>query len=327
MAEWAIWTLVGTALAAFVAVAGVAVLAIVLTRSMTRPMRFGPRPPLDTTGLDVAPVRIRTDDGLDLVAQHVRVERPRATVIVLSGIHEPPAAAWTGHARLLHDHGYASLLLEMRAHGDSDGDRIGLGVLEVHDVAAAVRHLQDDEEAGDAPIALFGWSMGGAVALNAAARLPEVGAVIAAAAFSSWSDVVIDVARGTLGPAAGAMRPFLDLHLRHAYGPEARTAVPTRSVGLLGDRPLLLMHARHDPGVPIASLHRLAAAAPPHADVWIRDTADHELVRPDAFDRPWEDPPYAERIVAFLDAWTASDAGRGPSATSGVAPPGGRRDD
>ncbi len=270
-------------------------------------MRFGPRPPLDTVGLDVAPVRLRSDDGLALAARHVRVPDRRATVIVLSGIHEPPAAAWLGHARLLAAHGYASLLLEMRAHGESDGDRIGLGVLEVRDVAAAVRHLRADDAAGTTPIALFGWSMGGAAALNAAARLPEVGAVITSAAFSSWSDVVVDVARGTLGPAAESMRPFLDLHLRRAYGPEARTLVPTRSIAELGERPLLLMHARHDPGVPVASLHRLVAAAPPQVQVWIRDAADHEVVRPTAFERPWEDPPYAERIVGFLNAWT--DAG------------------
>ena len=39
----------------------------------------------------------------------------------LSGIHNPSVTAFFGHAKMMADNGYFSLLIEMRSHGRSEG--------------------------------------------------------------------------------------------------------------------------------------------------------------------------------------------------------------
>ena len=81
---------------------------------------------------------LTTADGLNVVAYEVAVEQPNAAVIFLSGIHNPSVTAFFGHARMLLDQGYASILLEMRAHGESEGEVIALGFEEYRDAQAVV---------------------------------------------------------------------------------------------------------------------------------------------------------------------------------------------
>ncbi len=57
-----------------------------------------------------------------------------AVVLFLSGLQEPSVTAFLGHARMLAERGYASLLLEVRAHGESEGDRIALSFHDHRDV-------------------------------------------------------------------------------------------------------------------------------------------------------------------------------------------------
>jgi uncharacterized protein len=63
--------------------------------------------------LDPDRLVLTTQDGLDVVAYEVDVEDPKAVIIFLSGIHNPSVTASFGHARMLLDEGYASILLEM----------------------------------------------------------------------------------------------------------------------------------------------------------------------------------------------------------------------
>jgi predicted alpha/beta hydrolase len=93
-------------------------------------------------GLAAEKLSLTTGDGLKLAAYRVDAENPRAVVIFVSGIHSPSVTAFFGHAAMLRKEGFSSLLVEMRAHGESEGDRICLGTKEVLDVQAAVQYLK-----------------------------------------------------------------------------------------------------------------------------------------------------------------------------------------
>lgn len=82
-------------------------------------------------GLNAEEPTLTTRGGRDLVAHEVPAEEPRAVVIFLSGIHNPSVTGFFGHADMLLERGYASLLVEMRAHDVSEGDLIALGFREV----------------------------------------------------------------------------------------------------------------------------------------------------------------------------------------------------
>jgi uncharacterized protein len=243
---------------------------------------------------------LTTEDGLNVVAYEVYVEDPHAVVIYLSGIHNPSVTAFFGHARMLHDRGYAAVLLEMRAHGESEGDVIALGYEEYLDVQAAVDYIQGGGRYEDTPIVVHGLSMGGAVAINATGQIPEIDGLISMSAYSSWADVFVDN-MGLPEPFASVQRPFVRLYTSLKYGPAQRHIIPKRQIQSLGDRPAFIIHARADSQVPYPNFERIVANAPAHIETWVREGDLHFIVEPGLFLTPEEDTEYADQIMGFLD--------------------------
>ncbi len=114
---------------------------------------------------------LRTEDGLKIWASEITTTHPKAVIIYLSGIVQPSVTYFYGHAKIMQDNGYASILLDVRGHGKSDGNRICLGYDEVKDVQAVVDYINSQEKYKDAPIVVQGASMGGAIAVNSFGQL------------------------------------------------------------------------------------------------------------------------------------------------------------
>ncbi len=274
---------------------------IVVTRDIAnRHVAFSQTWSGDAYGIESERVGLTTSDGLELAAHAVHHPTPKAVVIFLSGTHNPSVTAFFGHAAWLREHGYASLLVEMRAHGESAGERIGLGFEEVMDVQAAVDHLGRHPAYADVPIVAYGLSLGGATAINATGLTPEIDVLVSLSAFSSWSDVFV-ASMGLPEPFASVQRPFVDLYTSLAYGFDRRAITPKAQIRNLGDRPALLVHARGDTQVPFDSFERLVAHAPPHVETWVREGDEHLIVADGAFLRPQDDAAYAARVLGFLD--------------------------
>ena len=294
-------------IAAFVVLA--LVLVAVVTFAAIPPVVTGPmiRGPITFTttyaGEDVglAPERVRlvTEDGLELVAHWVHVADPAAVVIFVSGTHGPSVTAFFGHAAMFAEAGYASLLVELRARGESEGERIGLAYEEVLDLRAGVAHVQAREAYVGVPIVAYGLSLGGATSINAAGVTPAIDGVVSLSAFSSWSDVFVD-SMGLPEPFAAVQRAFVDVYLGFVYGFDRRDLVPRRQIERLGSRPALLIHSRGDTQVPFASFERLAARAPAQVETWVREGDAHLVVAEGSFLRPWEDVEYTEVVLGFL---------------------------
>lgn len=81
-----------------------------------------------------------------------------------------------GRARFLLEGGYSVLLIDLQAHGESDGDKITFGHLESLDAISAVGFLR--RERPDQPVFVLGWSLGGAAALLAEPALTVDGFVL-----------------------------------------------------------------------------------------------------------------------------------------------------
>ena len=251
-------------------------------------------------GLTPERLVLTTQDGIDIVAYEVHVENPRAVVIFLSGIHGPSVTAFYGHARMLLDEGYASILLEMRAHGESDGAVIALGFREHYDTRAVVDLIRSDSRYAGTPIVVYGLSMGGAVAINSVGLMPDIDGLISMSAYSAWDDLFLDN-MGASGLLAAVQRPFIRLYTALKYGWAYRGVNPKDQILNLGDRPALLIHSRDDSQIPYPSFERLVARAPAHIETWVRDGNSHLIVREGSFLTPREDADYAARILGFLD--------------------------
>jgi uncharacterized protein len=221
-------------------------------------------------GLTPARLVLPTQDGLDIVAYEVYVENPKAVVIFLSGIHNPSVTAFFGHSRMLLDEGYASILLEMRAHGESDGDVIALGFKEHLDTRAVVDYIRSNPRYAETPVVVYGLSMGGAVAINSIGQISDIDALISMSSYSAWDDVFLDN-MGASGLLAAMQRPFVRLYTTLKYGWANRSINPKYEIQKLGDRPALLIHSRRDTQVPYVNFERLVAYAPVHIETWVRE--------------------------------------------------------
>jgi pimeloyl-ACP methyl ester carboxylesterase len=79
------------------------------------------------------------------------------------------------HARHLSQAGFGALLYDERGAGQSDGDRRSFGWRDVADVGGALDFLKDKAVS----VGISGCSIGGQIALRAAAQYPQIQAVLA----------------------------------------------------------------------------------------------------------------------------------------------------
>lgn len=242
-----------------------------------------------------------TEDGLSLAAWRVDADKPRAAVIFLSGIHKPSVTAFFGHAAMLQKEGFSSVLVEMRAHGESEGDLICLGTKEYLDVKAAVRYIESVDP--DLPIVAYGLSMGAGTAINAVGEIPEIDALVTLSAFSTWPDVFADNMElmGIPRLVCDMEKPFVWLYMGVRYGFDSLRINPLDEIGKLDGRPALLMHSRGDTQVPFSSFERLTEAAPEVRTYVIN--GDYHFICDDNFLTPEADVAYAEEILSFLNEY------------------------
>lgn len=199
--------------------------------------------------------------------------------------------AATRIARALTDHGIAVLRFDVTGLGDSEGDFADTSfTTNIDDLLAAAAYLRAEHAA---PTLLVGHSLGGAAALAAAGRIPEVKAVATIAAPADPAHVrhlFADAAPA----AAGAGIAVEIAGRRFRIGPRflddlAEHAQADRIAGLR--RALLILHAPLDPVVGIDNATAIFRAAKHPKSFVSLDRADHLLS-----DRA--DAAYAASVIA-----------------------------
>ncbi|MGO9481664.1 MAG: alpha/beta hydrolase [Candidatus Kryptoniota bacterium] len=121
------------------------------------------------------------------------------SVIYLHGITDSKVSG-LNYARELTKLCYKVYLIDMRRHGDSEGEYCTFGYYEKHDVSALIDRIQADagESAGQelrhhgTDIILIGVSMGAAIAIQTAAIDRRVTRVVAVAPFYDLFSIVLD---------------------------------------------------------------------------------------------------------------------------------------
>ncbi|MET0553983.1 MAG: alpha/beta fold hydrolase [Vicinamibacteria bacterium] len=231
-------------------------------------------------------------EGLRLRTWTVVGRPDRAAVVAVHGLGDT-LESYTEHARVLHRRGHTVLLVDLRAHGGSEGRDSTLGGRERADVRAAARHLRERGLAR-AGIVLMGFSLGTAAVMGAAPDEPDVRAVVLEAPF--------DTARGTIAHHGWllyripAWFPLGRLALaiagwRAGFDPDEIDLV--RSAGRLR-APLFTIVDGDDPRMPEAVVRRVFDAHPGPKQIWVAPGVPHvgASVHPD----------YWTRVVGFFEA-------------------------
>jgi uncharacterized protein len=253
--------------------------------------------------LDAVEKTLTTEDGFKVWISEVFVDKPKAVIIYLSGIQQPSVTYFYGHSKWMRSKGYATILLEVRGHGKSDGNRVCLGYDEVADVKAVIGYIKEQEKYQGVPIVFHGVSMGGAIAINSFGFIKEADGLIAMSAYSSFEDVVCDEMRNYNVPQfiCNIEKPLVRNWLKFVFGNKINEIKPIKQIENIGDRPALLIACTGDTEVPPINMQRLLDKAPANCESWLRDSWEHFIVQDCNFVNMEQDEEYCKKILEFLE--------------------------
>ena len=205
-------------------------------------------------------VSILSHDGLKLHGRYYHIKDGAPLDIGFHGYRSNPITDFSGGSELSFQMEHNLLLIEQRAHCNSEGRTISFGILERRDLLCwvdyAIQRFGDDVK-----ILLYGVSMGGATVLMASELdLPSnVKGIVSDCPYTKPLDVILHVGKTTAFPQ-WLIKPFAILGAR-IYGgfdlleTDAVQAVQNTKV------PILIIHGEADHYVP-CEMSELVSANP-----------------------------------------------------------------
>jgi len=174
-------------------------------------------------------------------------------------------------ARFLSRAGYAVLLFDFQAHGESSGEQITIGYLESRDAQAAVSFLR--ATLPDERIGVVGVSMGGAATLLAEPPL-DVEAMVLESVYPTIEQAVANRIASQLGGWARGLTPLLTWQLKPRLGIEITALHPIDKVGN-GTIPKLFIAGAEDKYTTLAESKAMFNAAHEPKEFWVVEKAAH----------------------------------------------------
>jgi dipeptidyl aminopeptidase/acylaminoacyl peptidase len=240
-------------------------------------------------------VSFQSEDGLTLWGWYVGTENG-ATVILVHGLGGNRAQL-LDDAALLVANGYGVLLLDLRNSGESEGDRTTLGYMEALDIGGALAFLGTQPNSDAERVGLLGHSMGGATAILAAARYPQIKAVITESTFTSVEDNVSDSLKALTGLPPFPFAPLVAWFSEREAGIDISQISPLDAIGTISPRAVMIVHGELDEVISSENAPRLYAAAGEPKELYIIPNAGHAGLLQT---QPEE---YRRRIVGFFDRY------------------------
>lgn len=230
---------------------------------------------------------LTSEDGLKLHATWFPQEDCKKVVICFHGYTSQGMKDYIGLSNYYLKKGYSMLLVDERAHGESEGKYIGFGCLDRFDALLWMERVI--EICGeDVQILLHGTSMGGAtVLMTAGLELPtQVKGIISDCAFTSPKEVFTHVLKNMIHLPVFPMIQLADLFNRKLAGyalDECNAAEEVKKA----KKPILIIHGSGDTFVPfemgekiyenIASAkQKLVVEGAAHAEAYYKDTMKYQ---------------------------------------------------
>ena len=217
-------------------------------------------------------------------------ETNRGVVILQHGIHADKSTL-VGRARLLSQAGYAVLLFDFQAHGESIGSEITFGFLESRDSQAAVQFVK--ARFPGKPVAVIGVSLGAAAAVLAKPPL-DVQAMVLEMMYPTIEEATKDRIEIRLGPAGRCLSPLLTAQIPWHAGCAGDDLRPIEAVGNI-TTPKLFIAGTADRRTKFSEAERIfARAAEPKSFVAVGGGRHQDLF-------VFAPEQYKTNVLEFLD--------------------------
>ena len=223
-------------------------------------------------------------DGLKLAARYYHVADGAPLQIQMHGYRGTVIRDFCGGNKLARKSGFNTLLVDMRAHGESDGHTITFGIRERRDVLSwisyAIKRFGQSTQ-----IWLAGVSMGAATVLMASELdLPvNVKGIIADSPYAAPSDIIADTCSKMKLKPQLAM-PFVRLGARIFGGFGLDTANALHAVENT-KIPILIIHGEDDDIVPCEMSRKIYQSCKCYAELETFPGAGHGLSYMQDFER------------------------------------------
>lgn len=251
-------------------------------------------------GIPFRNVTLDTADGLALSSWYTP---PKNSAVILVGHGFKGARSPEMHA-LFARHGYGALSWDFRAHGASEGQLCTFGYYEVLDVEAALDYAL--AQPGVVHVGIWGGSLGGIAAIQAAIRRPEIEAIVVDSVPSTMVGTLERLARPAM------LRPFVRFIAEREMGISADQLRPVDQIGRVNPRPLFIIQGTADSKIPADSARDLYRAAGQPRFLWLAPDAEHLAIL-----RSWPEE-YERRVIEFFDAAIIQSEGAKPGNSGGA---------
>lgn len=247
-------------------------------------------------GLKAHDFRIKINDSIQLSAILVdsNTDTTRATVVLLHGISGCKETQFE-RAKVLADAGYASCLLDLRAHGKSGGEYCTFGYYEKNDLKTVADTLE--RLSPTLSLGIWGASLGGAIALQSMEVEPRYKFGIIESTFDEFDKVAMEYGSKWF---FGLRSQWLTNRVLEKSGQIAHfdpdAVKPVESAAKI-DRPVLFIHGDKDARIPMWFGERNYEASPAEGKQWFKvHGAGHNNLWKVAGD------PMRREVLGFLES-------------------------
>jgi alpha-beta hydrolase superfamily lysophospholipase len=245
-------------------------------------------------GLPQENVTVETFDGLKLSCWFVlQKKKARGTIIYLHGVGDCKIAG-VPFARALYNKGFNIFLYDSRQHGESEGYYCTYGFYEKHDVSAVISYLRSRKDIKVGKIGVFGTSMGGAVAIQAAAIDPRIACVVSEGSYTALRVVFVDYQKRIIKLPWHFLRNIALVQSQKMANFKARLVAPIEDIKRV-HVPVLIVHGKNDSFIKSNYSKLLYDAANEPKQLLLIDGAEHNNV--------WEigSETYENSIATFFE--------------------------
>ncbi len=236
-------------------------------------------------------IDIQSFDGLILKADIYKIQNPIANIIVLHGIR-------SGRKNMkelchkLNRNGFNAIALDLRAHGDSQGDYTTFGYYEKRDISVLIDRLKSENLGGD--FGIWGHSLGGAVALQSLATDKRLHFGIIESAYADFKEIVNNYSEYFLGFSSETLNGIL-LERAGEMADFPVDAVNPVDYARKINVPVLIAHGAEDEKINVDNANRIFKALPVNYKklVIVQGAHHNDLHKPDG-------EKYYQQIFEFI---------------------------
>lgn len=244
-------------------------------------------------GISFEEVEFKTKDGLRLKGWLLLNNRNIPTIIICHGFGTSRSDVLV-LADFIYKAGYNVLLFDFRAHGESQGWYTSFGYLETQDLDTAVEFLKNNSELNNKNFGVIGVSMGGSVAIMAAAKNENIKAVVADSPYADLDSAIIQHAKLLLKTPNSFLGHLAIFAYRLRFFTDSSNISPLKDISTISPRAVMIISGTKDVRMPPQDAEKLYLNARQPKELFLVVSEGHT----NSF---WQDrEEYQRRVLDFL---------------------------